>query len=178
MHGFVKEKPEEIWNLISPDLINNTSKTQFIHNWLSDQFSFSQTKDLFKIFPQSLLMTWVDQDPSERSILLSKIMPVSLDKDNVMIVEEILSKYGHLEKVRIEITNNFLRGSFSGSLVKHYQEKQKNRFVSIFFDFTAVVLKLFMVELVVWCILWCKGIYQLQPNICSWSGSLARSFRE
>jgi len=104
----IDEAPEELWNLISPDLADGDTRTFWIKQWLqgSDSFGLVQSGALW-LFPAELIWRWVEEDPRERAPILASLVPKDLGEDS-FYTRELHVRYGNIESVPKALHTTYL----------------------------------------------------------------------
>ena len=120
----IDEAPEELWDLISPDLADGDTSTFWIEQWLqgSDWFGFVQNGAL-ELFPTELIWRWVEEDPRERARILASLVPKDLGADS-SYTRELLVRYGNIKGVTEALRVAYANEGWAGSESEHFTRKR------------------------------------------------------
>lgn len=123
-----KAKPAETWEIVRNLLGNlDTDLANGLLHWLEDERAFGDGPGIRPLtyFPMDAVLAWVDEGTENRAPAIARAAPKTLDKDrDGRITRELLHRYGHLERVKSELSGNFDADGWSGSASEHYRKKR------------------------------------------------------
>jgi len=119
---------EEVWGTIKKYLGTPIDTRAFhIKEWLhGSEHSPSGEEGVLPLFPQNLIMQWVEEDIENRAWYLASFTPKLLFREEGKIcwAREVLIRYGDRKDVRNELIANFSTEGWSGPASLHYQKKK------------------------------------------------------
>lgn len=120
MHEIVKAHPEEAWSVLSRHIGPPADGRAYVlQKWLAGQ-AFNRKGGALSHIPMSEINGWVAADDGVRAAHMASFLP-----DNFEHIREFLSRYGDRPDVQRALCINFGNEGWSGSGVKHHQEKRK-----------------------------------------------------
>jgi len=124
----VREKPDETWDIIQNFLVNlDTGLAQGILFWLEEERNIGEEPGIRPLtyFPAESVFAWIDVEPETRAPVIMRAAPKTLNKKgDGWITQELLHRYGHMDRVKSALFASFGSDSWVGPASEHYRKKR------------------------------------------------------
>jgi len=85
----------------------------------------SGRKSTLQLFPTDLILNWVSEDPTRRALFIASAAHPSMDRNGEgELTYKLLSQFGTIDGVKLELYRAFGHGGGWGPISEHYRKKQ------------------------------------------------------
>lgn len=120
------KNPKRAWGKTASYLNDGLHLMRLSFSWLGSSLSFhDEPKGSFGIFPNEVILDWVEESPLERAYLVARLVPHDYDhgESEYSWFATLLEKYGDNPDVIAELNTNFRTEGFSGPSSMHFRKK-------------------------------------------------------
>lgn len=124
----VRRRPMDCWSVVTDVLKENEGvRRGTLRLWLGPRGSFGERRGggPMELFPADLVLSWVNEDPAERALLVARCVRKTVDpEEGGRLARELLVRFGHVQHLNDVLAGHFWSDGYCGKASEHYRKKR------------------------------------------------------